>query len=420
VDEVRVGPARTPAAGEALKPASSRPKRVPRRSVLAAAAGAVAGAAVAVPVEWGVQRRERGAGVAAAETATVPFFGVHQAGIATPAAAQLRMIALDLGTSDRTAVRALLGAWTAAAARLTAGRSEPDDASAELVADPASLTVTLGLGPGFFDRLGLRDRRPAGLAELPAFAGDRLDPAYCGGDLVLQICADDAITVEHAARRLLSYAGGVVRVRWRQRGFTRRPGVDTAAGTRRNLMGHLDGTNNPPPGPQFAGAVWTTEAAQPAWLRDGSFLVVRRIRVDLDAWARMSRDAQERTIGRRKDTGAPLGGQAEFDVPDLAATSGSDPVIPADAHIRLANPGANGGARMYRRGYNYDDSTSSTPDAGLIFCAYQADIRRGFLPVQTRLAGVDALNRVATHVGSAVFAVPPGVTPGGILADRIW
>jgi deferrochelatase/peroxidase EfeB len=36
-------------------------------------------------------------------------------------------------------------------------------------------------------------------------------------------------------------------------------------------------------------------------------------------------------------------------------------------------------------------------------------VREGFIPLQRRLAAQDALNEYIQHVGSAVFAVPPGV-----------
>jgi dye decolorizing peroxidase len=67
---------------------------------------------------------------------------------------------------------------------------------------------------------------------------------------------------------------------------------------------------------------------------------------------------------------------------------------------------------MLRRGWSYDDSpgTDSISDAGLLFCAYVADVDRQFVPVQRRLAEADLLNTWTTPIGSAVFAILPGVT----------
>ena len=52
--------------------------------------------------------------------------------------------------------------------------------------------MTLGFGPALFDeRFALAAMRPTALRELPAFPGDALDPAWCGGDLCVQACAHD-------------------------------------------------------------------------------------------------------------------------------------------------------------------------------------------------------------------------------------
>ena len=45
--------------------------------------------------------------------------------------------------------------------------------------------------------------------------------------------------------------------------------------------------------------------------------------------------------------------------------------------------------------------------------AYKGDPRRQYVPLQRRLAERDALTAYMMHMGSAVFAVPPGARPGG-------
>ncbi len=69
---------------------------------------------------------------------------------------------------------------------------------------------------------------------------------------------------------------------------------------------------------------------------------------------------------------------------------------------------------MLRRGYNYMDGLDRAGriDAGLFFMAYQADPRQAFIPVQQALARSDALNEYIKHVGSGIWACPPGVGPG--------
>ncbi len=102
-----------------------------------------------------------------------------------------------------------------------------------------ALTVTLGLGPGLFgERFGLAGRRPVALADLPAFPGDALEPAWTGGDLCLQVCADEAARGDRAPRQRRPRA-------LRQRGrIHRRPG-ERRDGRPRNLLGFKDATANP-------------------------------------------------------------------------------------------------------------------------------------------------------------------------------
>ena len=97
-------------------------------------------------------------------------------------------------------------------------------------------------------------------------------------------------------------------------------------------------------------------------------------------------------------------------------------MIPADAHVRLASPAANGGERILRRGYSFTDGVVERLgelDAGLFFICFQRDPRRQFVAIQRRLGGVDALNEYIRHVGSAVFAVPPGARPGGYVGETL-
>ena len=104
----------------------------------------------------------------------------------------------------------------------------------------------------------------------------------------------------------------------------------------------------------------------------------------------------------------------EFDEPDFAAT-GTDgkPVIAEHAHVRLAHPDRNGGARLLRRGYNFVDGSDGLGrlDAGLFFIAYQRDPRRQFVPIQTQLARHDVMNEYLRHVSSGAVRLPARGTP---------
>jgi deferrochelatase/peroxidase EfeB len=367
------------------------------------------------------------------EPGVVPFYGRHQAGIATPAQDRLHFAAFDVTVEARSELRDLLRAWTAAAARMCAGNavstraldalSPPDDTGEALGLPPARLTVTFGLGPSLFDRFVLASRRPRALVPLPEFAGDALDPDRSGGDIAVQACANDPQVAFHAVRNLARIGRGAVVMRWSQLGFGRTSSTSSAQATPRNLMGFKDGTNNVKleDGKALARHVWIGAEGEPEWLRGGTYLVTRRIRMLIEVWDRASLGDQEATIGRRKETGAPLGGEHEFDTVDLRARASGKPVVPADAHIRLAAPAENDGLRILRRGYSFTDGMDTRLgqlDAGLFFISYQND-PQAFVRLQHRLAGADALNEYITHTGSAVFAVPPGARPSGYVGETL-
>lgn len=356
-------------------------------------------------------------------SAVEPFFGPHQAGVSTAPQAHALFLALDLRSdgsrSARDALAAVLRLWTADAARLTQGRPALADTEPELAQRPARLTVTVGLGPTAFDRTGLAGLRPPTAAEPPAFRTDRLDPRFCGGDLLLQICADDPVAVSHASRVLLKNVRTMTTQRWRQRGFRNAHGADPSGGTMRNLMGQLDGTANLHDDAAFDRLVWDDGEAR-RWFAGGTVLVLRRVRAEMDTWDELDRASKELVVGRRLDTGAPLTGEHETDEPDLAATAGGIPVIPPNSHVALARH-RHDGEQFLRRPYNYDDPPAAdrTTDSGLLFAAYQRDPAGQFVPVQRRLAEADALNEWTTTVGSATFAVLPGVGEGEYLGRQL-
>jgi deferrochelatase/peroxidase EfeB len=349
-----------------------------------------------------------------------PFRGARQAGISAPVRPQAHawVAGFDLEPGvGADALRATLRRWSDAADRLTAGLSAggTDDAVVAGLG-AAGLTVTVGFGLSAFGRAGIpAAARPEALAPLPAFDGDRLDPSRSDGDLGVVVAADDPLVVSHTARVLQRLAAGTAHVRWQVRGFNSSRGAGAEDATPRNLMGHVDGTNNPRPAePDFEAKVFVADG--PSWLRGGSYLVVRRIRMLLDDWDAVPTAAKERVIGRRRDTGAPLTGGGERTAADFGATAADGSlVIPADAHMRLAAPAANEGAALLRRGFSYVDGAES----GLLFLAWQADPRRGFIPVQQRLVRSDALRTYIRHETSALFVMPGGVGPGGYLGQDL-
>ncbi len=351
-----------------------------------------------------------------------PFHGPHQAGVATAAQAVGTFIAFDLSPDTGVeALRRLMLLWTEDARRLTQGTPTLADTEPELAQVPARLTVTVGYGPGVFSLPGLADQRPDWLAPLPAFPTiDQLEERWSGGDLLLQLGADDPLTLAHAQRMMTKSARPFATVRWVQPGFTHSPGSVPAGSTPRNLMGQVDGTANPTPGtPEFDRIVWS--ATGPDWVRGGTGVVIRRIRMELDTWDAMERSDKEQVIGRRLDTGAPLTGTQEHDAPDFEAT-GPDglTVIPDFAHIRIAHSDSPS-MQFLRRPLSFDNGlgNDARPDVGLLFVAYAADLTAQFLPIQQRLAENDLFNTWTTPIGSAVFAIPPGCDPDGFIGDTL-
>jgi dye decolorizing peroxidase len=242
----------------------------------------------------------------------------------------------------------------------------------------------------------------------------------------VQVCADDGLVAFHAMRTLQRLAAGAAGVRWQMSGFSRSPGATAQPRTGRNLMGQIDGTNNPKP----TDAAFDTEifvpaggGGSPAWMAGGSYAVFRRIRMLLDTWEQQTLTVQERTIGRHKASGAPLSGGTGTTAVNLSAFNPDGSLaIPGDAHIRVAAAQSNQGAAMLRRGYSYSDGfrPDGSPDAGLLFVAFQSDPLTGFVPVQRKLSRGDALSQFISHESSGLYAVPGGAaSPSGYVGQAL-
>ncbi len=331
-----------------------------RRGLLVGAAGLMAGAGL------GKVARAATAAAPAGAAVTEAFFGPHQGGIATPPQTNSYFVAFDLVAKTVDEVTMMLRLWTDAAQRMTAGETarplgddvsiEGPDGGSALGLAPSRLTITFGFGAGLFvkngvDRYGLAARRPEALVDLPKFNGDQLQPARTGGDISVQACADDPLVAFHAVRELDRLSYGAAQIRWAQSGFLPQTG---AGETPRNLMGFKDGTVNPalggapatPDAPRgFDDVVWVGEDG-PDWMRGGSYMVVRRIRISLEHWDRTEIDFQEQVIGRHKYSGAPIGKSGENDPLDLdRADKDGNPLIADNAHVRLGAASVNDGAQ---------------------------------------------------------------------------
>ncbi|UYQ77335.1 Dyp-type peroxidase [Glutamicibacter sp. JL.03c] len=388
--------------------------RPSRRGILFGGAAAGLGAVATLGVE---SLAGRGTTAQASEELhgqeVFPFYGQHQAGIATAPQAHAVYLALTLRDGvDREGLMRLLRLLTDDAARLTQGEAALADTEPELGTVPARLTVTFGFGPKLVEMAG---SSAADIQPLPKFSIDRLQERWNDGHLLLHLGSDDPFTLAHAQRMLLKDARSFCDVKWVQTGFRRSRGSEASGTTMRNLFGQVDGTVNPAPA--------TDDFTSLVWNEDGSTtMVIRRIHMDVDTWDEVDRSGREFSVGRTLGNGAPTTGTNEHDEPDFGATTALGfPVIADQAHIRRARS-ENTSERIFRRGYNYDEQPSGTQisDSGLIFVSYQKSVERQYIPLQKRLAELDALNQWTTPIGSAVFLIPPGCAEGGFIGEPLF
>ena len=404
-----------------------------RRRLLTSAGAALGAGAVAGGVAAYLAGRRAGVQFGRGEPGR-PFYGPNQAGIATPAQDRLAFGSLNVVSDARRAdVRDLLRAWTDAAARMTRGQlvgedtemSAPPVDTGEAVGSPVSrLTVTIGFGPSLFDhRFGLAGKRPAALAPLPPLPNEDLDPNFSGGDLCVQACSDDPLVAFHAVRNLARLGMGVVAHNWMELGFGRTSTTTTAQATPRNLLGFKDGTRNikAEQTQLMDEHVWVGPESDQPWLRGGSYLVSRKIRMFVENWDRdyLQGSAERHRPGQGVRCPAQRGHGVHH-----AQLRGAE-VRPVRDPARLPRPP--GQPRAQRR--------DSDPAPRLLVHrrhrpADRHAARRPVLhrvheepqPVHQAAAGPGRRrpNEYIHHTGSAVFACPPGLRPGGHWGDTLF
>jgi len=365
----------------------TEPVRLSRRGLLfGACAGLVAGCSS--PGE-----------LAPAPADQVPAHGVHQAGIVTPAVVQRHCAVFVWDAPGLPEITAALRRLSTVIPALATG-----DAPALAGMPPGSLTVTVGIGPRIVAAV---DPSLPGATDLPVFTRERIAPTDRGGDLLFQVCAADALTVNLAGVALADALGPGFMPRWRQTGVRGEPTADT--GAPRNPLGFADGIVNPLPA-DYGRTVWLDEPS--GRVTGGTIAVVRRFSLDAGRFLALPVDAQEQVIGRRRASSVPLSGGAATDRPDLGAkTPDGRYLVPVDAHVRRAHPSVTGAELMLRRSYSISDASG----LGLLFISFQRDLH-SYVRTQQAMDDRDALLDFTTATATATFLILPGFTPTRPLA----
>ncbi|KSU64905.1 Dyp-type peroxidase [Arthrobacter sp. NIO-1057] len=389
---------------------STQGTSIPRRLLLGSTAAAAAGGLLTGFGAGTLRSAQATTQIPASELGYRSFYGQYQSGIIDAQQEHAVFIGWDMrwreGSKDQSKkqqVQALLQMISDDAARLMSGRGVLADTEPEMAQPPSELTLTVGLGQSLLDVIG-----QGTVGSMPAFANDELEKQYQQSDLLIQFCSQDPTVLHHAVRAVSKNLRQLTTQRFVQTGFMRpMPGADTF----RNLFGQVDGVNNP--------ADQAREQAvfgEGGWIANGTTLALRRFEMDLDRWDEVDVTGRDFALGRRQSDGSPLSGTSVNDPVDLTAENELGlPSIAANAHVALAKP-SHGGETIHRRGYNFDDGQH----AGLLFASFQSDPRSSFIPVQHRLAAADALNTWLKPVGSALYAILPGVDEGGYLGQQLF
>lgn len=412
---------------------SDEPSGVSRRRFVTGAFGAAAGAS-ALAAGCSADGSSSDAATGPNPNAEyIPFRGTTQPGIISPAPAAGLMAAFDVTAADRSELAEAFVELSDETDGLMTGREFTERGTAYPPLHPgtlgrrppaADLSIIVSVGASLFDdRFGLASAKPRELVKMPFLANDRLDPARSHGDLLLTIAADTPDVAIFALRQLMRRTRGAMTLRWMVDGFNRNSNPGPGKAPVRNLMGFRDGTANldASDADQMRRHVIVRPGDdEPAWTVGGAYEAVRIIRMFVEFWDRTALSEQEALIGRHKQSGAPLDGRVETDVPDYAADPDGE-LTPLDAHIRLANPRTADTENdlILRRGFSYSRGFDGAGrlDQGLAFIAFVRSLGQ-FLRVEDRLDG-EPLEEYIQPEGGGFFFALPGATRGTFLGESL-
>jgi putative iron-dependent peroxidase len=232
-----------------------------------------------------------------------------------------------------------------------------EDAVRELLADSAGiirsvgfrdrdgeLSCVVGIGSHAWDRL-FAGSRPAELHPFREIVGVRHVAVSTPGDLLFHIRARRMDLCFELAGHLVERLRGAARV------------VDEVHGFKyfdeRDLMGFVDGTENPTGEPALVAAIIGDGDPEFA---GGSYVIVQKYLHDLTTWNAMSVEDQERVIGRTKLTDMEL----------------SDEVKPTNSHVALNTIVDENGEEQQILRDNMPFGRVGTAEFGTYFIGYAA------------------------------------------------
>lgn len=295
---------------------------------------------------------------------------VAQQVIGPPAhTAMFLVLTVDGGAEEK--VRALLGD-VAGLTRAVSFRA-PDD----------ELTCVVGIGADLWDRL-YDAPRPTHLHRFEEIAGPRHRAVSTPGDLLVHLRSRRMAMCFELARQLTDRLDGLAQV------------VDEVHGFKyfdqRDVLGFVDGTENPEGGDAESAVLVGAEDAAYA---GSSYVIVQKYLHDLDSWASLSVEEQQRAIGRTK--------LDDIELPD--------DVKPTNSHVALNTIVDDDGTEHDIVRYNMPFGEVGAREFGTYFIGYAADpgvieqmLRNMFLGKPP--GNTDRILEFSTAVTGSLYFVP--------------
>ena len=246
------------------------------------------------------------------------------------------------------------------------------------------LTCVVALGAALWDRL-FGELRPAGLHEFSELRGPKHTVVATKGDMLFHLRAHRFDLCFELAQRLLDRLGGHVQV------------VDEVHGFRsfdeRDLLGFVDGTENPAGSAAYSAAVVGEEDPDFA---GGSYVVVQKYLHDLMAWDALAVEEQEQAVGRSK--------LSDIEMPD--------DLKPANSHVALNTIVDDTGQQRQILRLNMPFGRVGAGEFGTYFIGYARDpgvieqmLRNMFLGNPP--GNYDRILDFSTAVTGSLFFAPP-------------